>query len=338
MKTQQWFMILVSAFLVLSCFSPTMRKIADTKQFLLGVAVRPSDLLDPKDTKLVQDNFNILVPENIMKLQYLRPTETFWNWSDPDKLVQFAEANNMKLRGHTFVWHNQNPPFINNLSEKNKAIQILQDTITQVLTRYKGKFYEYDVCNEVIDDNGVLRNSIWMKTIGPEYIDMAFKTARQADPSVKLILNDYNNEYAGTTKGDAFYKLVKDMVDRKIPIDGVGFQLHVMAEQPVNEQALRANIKRFRDLGLSVSFTEVDVRLKLPVTPEKEAAQQKVYLDLLRIAREEQVSCFMLWGYTDAYSWIPGTFAGYGSAHPFDAKKNPKPVFNEMKKLVTSFK
>lgn len=323
---------------LLSCSPATMRSLADKKQLLFGVAIRPSDLLDPKDARLLQKNFNILVAENIMKLQYLRPTEPFWNWSDPDKLVQFAENNNMKLRGHTFVWHNQNPPFINNLTNKEKAIQVLQDTINQVLTRYKGKFYEYDVCNEIIDDTGRLRDSIWMKTIGTEYIDIAFKTARAADPGVKLILNDYNNEYAGTTKGDAFYRLVKELVERNIPIDGVGFQLHVLAEQPINEQALRSNIKRFKELGLSVSFTEVDVRIKMPLTAEKQAAQQKVYLDLLRIALDEKVSSFVLWGYTDAYSWIPGTFAGYGSAHPFDKDKTPKPVFKKMKEIIATYK
>lgn len=320
--------------LVLSCAPSTMRSVVDSRGFLFGVAVRPGDLLDPKDSKLLKDNFNILVAENIMKLQYLRPTATFWNWSDVDSLVRFAEENRMKLRGHTFVWHNQNPPFINNLSDKEAALKVLTETITEVLTRYKGKFYEYDVCNEVIDDNGILRNSIWMRTIGPEYIDIAFKTARQADPSVKLILNDYNNEYAGTVKGDAFYNLVKGMVDRGVPIDGVGFQLHMLAELPVNKEALQANIKRFRDLGLTVSFTEVDVRIKLPVTPEKEAAQQAVYEDLLRIAREENISCFVLWGYTDAYSWIPGTFAGYGSAHPFDQNKQPKKLYGSLRKIL----
>lgn len=338
MKTKYWFIFAVGVAGLLSCTPKTMRSIVDSKQVLFGVAVRPSDLLDPKDAQLLKNNFNILVAENIMKLQYLRPTESFWNWSDPDKLVDFAQKNNLRLRGHTFVWHNQNPPFINNLTDKEKALAVLKDTINQVLTRYKGKFFEYDVCNEVIDDNGILRNSVWMKTIGSEYIDIAFRTAREADPSVKLILNDYNNEYAGTTKGDAFYNLVKDLVNRKVPIDGVGFQLHVLAEQPINERALRVNIQRFRDLGLSVSFTEVDVRIKLPVTPEKEAAQQKVYQDLLRIALEEKVSSFVLWGYTDAYSWIPGTFAGYGSAHPFDRNKAPKPVYELMKKTLADYK
>jgi len=338
MNKNYWIFLIILSITFVSCTAQTMRTVTDRKQFLFGVAVRPSDLLDPQDSKLLQSNFNILVAENIMKLQYLRPTESFWNWSDPDKLVQFAESNNMKLRGHTFVWHNQTPPFINNLSDREKAIQVLKDTITQVLTRYKGKFYEYDVCNEIIDDNGQLRDSIWMKRIGKEYIDIAFQTARTADPSVKLILNDYNNEYAGTVKGDVFYRLVKDLVDRNIPIDGVGFQLHVMAEQPIREDALRTNIKRFKDLGLSVSFTEVDVRIKLPVTPEKEAAQEKVYLDLLKIALEEHVSSFVLWGYTDAYSWIPGTFAAYGSAHPFTKDKTPKPVYDRMKQFIANYK
>ncbi|ADN02828.1 endo-1,4-beta-xylanase [Spirochaeta thermophila] len=342
MKTARSIFFLGLAALVLftSCQPGTMRGLADRRDFLFGVAVASTDLLDPTASKILQENFNLLVAENIMKLQYLRPSPTLWNWRPVDDLVNFAKEHRMKLRGHTFLWHNQNPPFINRLgrNDRDRAITILEETITGVLTRYKGVFYEYDVCNEVIDDEGRFReNSPWYRAIGPEYIDMAFHTARKADPNVKLILNDYNNEYKGTIKGDAFYTLVKGMVERGVPIDGVGFQLHLMAEHPLNEEALRANIQRFRELGLSVSFTEVDVRIKLPVTPEKEAAQKAIYESLLRIALEEDVSCFVMWGYTDANSWIPGSFPGYGSAHIFDEKLTPKPVYFAMQEILKSY-
>ncbi len=299
------------------------------------MAVRPGDMLDPQRAKLLKEHFNLLVAENTMKMQYLRPTPTFWNWGDVDMLVNFAEANKMKAKGHTFIWHAQNPPFIMGLNSREAALKAMTETITETLTRYKGRIAEYDVCNEVFEEDGTLRNSVWMRNIGAEYIDIAFQTARAADPSVKLILNDYNNEYAGTAKADAFYALVKSMVERGIPIDGVGLQLHMMAKHPINETALRETIRRFRDLGLTVSFTEVDVRIQSPVTPDKEAEQESVYATLLGIAMDEpNVKSFILWGYTDAQSWIPATFGGYDSAHLFDREMKPKKVYRTLMDMI----
>lgn len=313
----------------------TVRQHADKKNMRFGVAVRPGDLLDASKADLIKENFNVLVTENTMKLQYLRPSKTFWNWSDVDTLVAFAKENKMKVRGHTFIWHQQNPAFIGGLTTREEALAVMKETITETLSRYKGVFSDYDVCNEVFNEDGTLRDTVWLRAIGTDYIDIAFKTAREADPGLKLILNDYNNEYAGSPKGDAFYEYVKGMVARGIPIDGVGFQLHMMAQQPIQEEALRANIARFRELGLSVVFTEVDVRIKLPVTPEKEAEQTEVYAKLMEIALDEpNVNYVVLWGYTDSQSWIPAAFGGFGSAHLFTGDNKPKPVFTTVTDLI----
>ena len=326
---------IIFALSIFSCKQKNIRRYADVKKLDFGVAVRPSDMLFPERAKLLTDHFNILVSENNFKMQHLRPNANFWNWGDVDQLINFAEEHKMKVKGHTFIWHSQNSGFVSNLKTREDALKVLKETITETLTRYKGRIAEYDVCNEIFEEDGTLRNSVWMRNIGPEYIDIAFQTAREADPSVKLFLNDYSNEYAGTAKADAFYTLVKSMVERGIPIDGVGFQMHMIAEDPIKEAALLSNIRRFNDLGLTVSFTEVDVRIKMPVTPEKEAEQEAAYKTLLRIAMEEpNVKSFIMWGYTDAQSWIPASFGGYGSAHLFDDKFQPKPLYFTLMDMI----
>ncbi len=135
------------------------------------------------------------------------------------------------------------------------------------------------------------------------------------------------------------YNLVKDFKNRGIPIDGVGMQLHLDGTQPLNEDAIRANIRRYAALGLEVSFSEVDVRIPNDNPKEWEEAQQNVYCTLLKIALEEpNVKSFIMWGYSDNGSWVPGTFPGFGSALPFDFNREPKPVWNAIVDILKNYK
>jgi endo-1,4-beta-xylanase len=326
----------LTAVISAGCNQPrTVSEYATKKGLLFGVAVQAGDISNPVDAALIKQNFNLIVPENTMKWSLLRPNKTFWNWSDMDALVAFAQKNKMKIKGHTFLWHQQNPGYVNNLKTREEAIALMSDQITTVMTRYKGKIFEYDIANETLNDDGTMRDSIWYTTIGPDYLDIAFRTARKADPGAKLILNDYNTENIGSAKSDAFYELVKGMVDRKVPIDGVGIQMHLMAEPPVNEQSVRDNIKRLNQLGLAVSFTEVDVRAVLPVTPGREQEQINVFTKLMEIAlSEENAKTYIVWGYTDKRSWVPAFFPGYGNANLFDKDLKPKKAFYSLAKMI----
>lgn len=309
-----------------------LRKGADSKGLTLGVAVQAGDVLDKKSAALVTGDFNLIVPENTMKWSIIRPKKDFWNWSDMDAMVAFAERHNIRMKGHAFVWHQQNPPYVNALKTREEAVALLTEQITEVMTRYKGRIAEYDVANEVIADDGSLRDTIWLKTIGPDYLDIAFAAARAADPDAKLILNDYSNEYEGQTKADAFYDLVAEMKGRGVPIDAVGFQLHLEAKHPVNVEALRSNVRRFAELGVGVSFTEIDVRVQIPPTDERVAEQDAVYGSLLDVAlTEPNVTGFIMWGYTDLRSWIPQFFAGYGYGHIYDRQMKKKSAYQVLK-------
>lgn len=134
----------------------------------LGVAIQAGDIYDPATIALYTDNFNLIVPENTFKWKNIRPTLKFWNWSDMDKMVDFAEKNKIKMKVHTFVWLQQNPPYLDSLKTRDDAIAMLNEHITTIMTRYKGRIYEYDVANEVLNEDGTMRDTLWLRIIGPD--------------------------------------------------------------------------------------------------------------------------------------------------------------------------
>lgn len=313
------------------CGSPAPRKIADRQGLTFGVAVLSSDLLNPVTAKFIIRHFNLIVPGDTMKWANIHPTKKFWNWSDMDALVAFAQKNGMAVKGHTFLWHDQLAAYAYSAKTRDEAIALLTEQIDGVMTHYKGKIREYDIANELLLEDGTMRDTLWYRLIGPDFLDIAFNAAHKADPAAKLIICDFNTEYAGTAKGDAMYEIVKGLKTRGVPIDGVAFQLHCMAELPLNEGALRSNIKRYNELGVFSTFSEVDVRIKMPVTPENEAQQSAVYARLMNIARTEPgAKSMILWGFTDKASWIPRTFSGYGSATVLDTDMKPKKPYTAL--------
>lgn len=323
--------IVFGALLFGACSKSTPAKAATKAKMYFGVAVQPGDMLDENKSNLIAQNFNALVPENTMKMVNIRPTKKLWNFSDMDKIVEFAQKNKMKVRGHTFIWHQQNSTIVNQIKSREDAFDLIRENITTIMTRYKGKISDYDVANEIFNDDGTFRKSIWYKWCGTDLYEEAFRMAKEADPEARLFLNDYSHEEAGTPKAEAFYEFVKQMKEKGVPIDGVGFQLHLCTDYGINEDRLRENIRRFAALGLEVQFTEIDIRMRVPATEADVAKQSEMYETLMRVLKDEpNVSTYMTWGYTDATSWVPATFPGYGEAHLFDKELKSKPVFGTL--------
>jgi endo-1,4-beta-xylanase len=183
----------------------------------------------------------------------------------------------------------------------------------------------------VIDDNANLRDTIWLRNLGPGYIADAFRWAHQADPHVKLFLNDYNVE-ASNAKSDAYFALVKDLLKQHVPVDGFGAQGHLGVQFGFNTAAeVAANLKRFENLGLETSLTEVDVRMIMPPDPVKLAAQAQGYSVLLQgCLLTRRCTSFTVWGFTDKYSWVPGFFDGQGAACLLDENLAAKPAYHEL--------
>lgn len=322
---------LVLTLVGLSSCSKSFRDVSKDNGFVSGMAVAAGDILSPELAELLKKNCYILVSENSMKWANLRPNKTFWNWTDIDKLVDFANENGMRVKWHVLFWHQQNSPFITNSMSREQAISMMYEHIETIMTRYKGKIKEYEVVNEMFEEDGSYRKNVWYNTIGPDYIEIALKKAREVDPDAILFLNEFNNEEKGHPKADAMFNMIKDFKERGVPIDGVGFQLHLDARYNYSEQAIRDNIQRYADLGLEVAFTEIDVRIPTEDPASYEQAQEDLYLMLYKIAKDmDAVKTVITWGISDRHSWVPATFPGTGNALLYDRDLKPKKVYNSI--------
>ena len=304
---------------------PALRSVAGSR--LIGTAVGIPELdSDAAYRAVLAREFNAVTPENAMKWESVEPQRGVYDWTAADEIVAFAAANGMKVHGHTLVWHSQLPSWLSGGTfRKNELSAILQAHITIEAGRYKGKIAAWDVVNEAFDDSGALRDSIWLKGLGPGYIADALRWAHEADPSAKLYINDYDIEGLNP-KSDAMYDLVKSLKAQGVPIDGVGIQGHLDLQHGFPDD-LADNIKRFADLGLEVAITELDVRMTLPATAASLAKQAEYYGRVVKACTAVSACVGVtVWEYTDKYSWIPGFFAGEGAACPFDESLAPKPA------------
>jgi endo-1,4-beta-xylanase len=232
------------------------------------------------------------------------------------------------------VWHSQLPTWLtDNVDSFTKAQlrAILRDHIKTEVSRYRGKIRAWDVLNEVVNDGGGLRDTIWLQKLGPGYIADAFRWAHQADPKAILFYNDYNIEGVNT-KSTVVYNLVRRLRAQGVPIQGVGFQGHLSTQYPFPNDMLQ-NLRRFARLGLDTAVTEADVRSVLPVDPAEVNAQAQGFSLMLQSCLLVR-SCisYTLWGFTDKYNWVPGTFPGQGEATPFDVNFKPKPAYDTMRR------
>lgn len=313
------------------CGNKTIASAAAKKGVDFGFAASVTDLLSEDTQKILAAQAKILVAENCMKSSQLRPNKTFWNWSDPENLVKFAEKNKIVAKWHTLFWHEMNPPFINQMKTSDEAAALMDEHITTVMQKFKGRIRDYDVVNEMFNEDGSLRDTVWLRTLGPGYLERAIRKAHEVDPNAHLFLNEYNNEAAGYAKADAMYNLVKDFVERGVPIYGVGMQLHLAADLPYNEEAILKNIRRYADLGIKICFSEVDVRMPLARADQYAQTQVDIWRSLMKLAVDEpNVESFIVWGISDKNSWIPAWKPGYGDALLFDKNFKPKPVYFEL--------
>jgi endo-1,4-beta-xylanase len=270
--------------------------------------------------------FNMVTPGNDLKWETTEPQRGVFDYTKGDQVVAFAKQHRQTVRGHTFIWHWQLPGWLTGGGFGAAELgDVLDNHIANEAGHYRGQLYSWDVVNEPFNEDGTYRQTMWYDTLGPSYIARALRDTRAADRHAKLYLNDYNVEGINP-KSDALYNLVKSLKQQGVPIDGVGLQAHyVLGTVPTD---IKENIKRFVDLGVEVAITEMDVRIKLPATPADLQQQAADYATITRacLAVKRCVSV-TIWGVTDASSWVPGVFAGYGAALPFDENYNPKPAY-----------
>ena len=283
----------------------------------------------------VAAEFNSVTAENVMKWQLVEPVRGQLDFAAADELVRFAEEHGQQVYGHTLLWHNQLPTWLTNgvadgSITPDELRQLLRQHIVDQVTHFRGKVVAWDVVNEVIDDNANLRDTLWLRQLGPGYIADAFRWAHEADPKVKLYLNDYNIEGLNA-KSDAYHELATRLLRERVPVDGIGIQGHLGVQFGFSNTVIE-NLRRFDELGLETSITEADVRMLLPVDTVKLQAQARGFLTLLEgCLLTPGCKRFTVWGFTDRYSWVPGFFTGQGAATIMDERFQPKPAYEAIR-------
>jgi endo-1,4-beta-xylanase len=306
----------------------TLRLCGEKRGLLVGAALNAAALRDDSNYRaLAGGEFSLVTPENVMKMGLLRPAREAFAWADADALLQFAQDHQQAVHGHTLVWHRQIPRWLDERKwTRDELIDILREHILAVVGRYKGRVKMWDVVNEAVEGDGSLRQSIWLRMIGPEYIELAFRWAHEADPAALLLYNDFGAEGLGR-KSDGVYRLVADLKSRGVPIGGIGLQMHMALGGHIPEDDFRMNLERLANLGLELHVTEADIRIPMPVTSSALQSQAEEYGQLLKIfIGNRNARSWTFWGITDRYSWVPAEFKSYGAALPWDGEYQPKPA------------
>jgi endo-1,4-beta-xylanase len=307
---------------------PTLRALAAARGIQLGTAVAAYHLAgDRVYARLAGAQFSSATPEDEMKWARVEPQRGRFDWSAADAVVAFARAHGQRVRGHNLVSHSEQLPgwLAAGALTAGQLDQLLRAHVATEVGRYRGRVAAWDVVNEPLDQDGSLRASIWQRAIGPGYIAEALRAARRADPGAALFLNDYDIEGVGA-KSTAMLGLVRSLKAEGVPIDGVGFEGHLVVGQV--PPSLRDNIARFVALGVRVEITELDVRLPLPATDAQLARQASDYgtvvADCLDVAGCTAVT---VWEFSDRYSWVPAMYPGWGAADLYDQGLGPKPAY-----------
>jgi endo-1,4-beta-xylanase len=289
-----------------------------------GTAIASGRLGDSTYTRVAGREFNMVTAENEMKIDATEPNQNQFNFSSGDRVYNWAVQNGKKVRGHTLAWHSQQPQWMRNMSG-SPLRQAMINHIQKVMAHYKGQIYAWDVVNEAFDDGSGGRRQSNLQGTGNDWIEVAFKTARSADPGAKLCYNDYNTDNWNWAKTQGVYKMVKDFKSRGVPIDCVGFQSHFNSGSPYPSN-YRQTLTEFAKLGVDVQITELDIQGASATT------YANVVKDCLAVSRCNGIT---VWGVRDSDSWRSGD-----TPLLFDNSGNPKPaytaVLNELNKVTSA--
>jgi endo-1,4-beta-xylanase len=353
--------LMVLIVLIVSAAAPSTLKDAYEGDFLVGAAINAAQFTeqDARGAAIVETQFNSISPENVLKWEYIQPRIDAYAFDLPDRYVAFGERNHLYVVGHCLVWHNQLPDWVfkddqGNLVSREVLLERMHGHIQSVVGRYKGRIKTWDVVNEALNDDGTLRQSLWLKIIGDDYIAKAFQYAHEADPRAELTYNDYALE--NEPKRNGAIELIKKLQARAVPITAIGLQTHDNLTWPTVEQQ-DATISAFAELHLKVFISELDIDVLPRATAQGSAeltmnvkgnpaldpyvhglpdsVQQtlaKRYAELFRVYLQHRdvVKRVTLWGVIDGDSWLNHWPVKGRTNYPllFDRNGRPKAAFD----------
>jgi endo-1,4-beta-xylanase len=323
----------------------TLQALAAQKQIVYGVAAGSDRLnTDSAFAQQVGDNAGLLVPENELKWEATEPQPGVFNFAAGDALLAFATQHHMLFRGHNLVWYLQTPAWAG--ADPASAQQQLVSHITAEVSHYAGHVQSWDVVNEPIEPKhgraDGLRNNAWLRSLGPGYIDAAFRAAAAADPNAVLVINDYGMEYDDSTsqaRRDAMLALLQRLKQSGVPVGALGIQSHLNASQnsKFNAGKFQAFLQSVAALGLKIYITEldaVDAGLPADITTRDTRVAQ-AYSDYLNAALSNPaVTMVVTWGLSDRYTWLSSESPRPDGLPvrplPLDTNLQPKPAYNAM--------
>jgi endo-1,4-beta-xylanase len=321
--------------------------------FLIGAALNANEILqkNPKADALIQQQFDAITPENVMKCEVINPQWGVYNFDLADKIVEYGKQHHMAVIAHNLIWHSQLAPFVRKIKNADSLRQFMTDHITTIASRYDGKVKGWDVVNEALNEDGTMRKSIFEQLLGDDFVTEAFRLAQKAAPHTELYYNDYNIEQPAKRAG--CIALIKKIQAAGVRIDGVGIQGHWhLGKIPLKE--IEESIQQFSALGIKVMITELDIdvlgrnvqgadvnqRMQgnaqmnpyvngLPDSVQQQLADDYSALFKLFLKYKDKISRVTLWGVNDGQSWLNGWPIPGRTNYPllFDREFKPKPAF-----------
>jgi len=303
------------------------------KYFLVGAAINEGQILqkDQPSVSIIKKEFNTISPENVMKWMFVQPKPNEFYFDHTDKYVQFGLDNNMHIVGHALIWHSQIANFMNSIKDSTKMVQHVTNHISTLVNRYKGKIDTWDVVNEALNEDGTLRESIFLKVLGENYLETVYKMAEKYDSNADLAYNDYN--LCKPKKREGAVKLIKSLQKNGAKINSVGIQAHWQLTSPTLEE-IETSILAFSELGVKVMFTELDISVlpnpwelsgaevtqnfkkfegdkkmnpfpeNLPDSVKEKLAKRYENIFKLFVKHKDKISRVTFWGVTDKFSWL----------------------------------
>jgi endo-1,4-beta-xylanase len=362
---------LLAAFMAAGAQTPTSLKEAYRGDFAIGAAINPAQITgqDRRGDAIVEAQFNSISPENALKWENVHPELGAYAFDIPDQYVAFGEKHHMFIVGHCLVWHNQVPAWVfrddkGNFVDRETLLKRMHDHIFTVVGRYKGRIQSWDVVNEALNDDGTLRQSLWLKIIGEDYIAKAFQYAHEADPQAQLTYNDYSLE--NEAKRNGVLALIAKLKAQGITVTSVGLQGHDGLTWPSVEDE-DTTLSAFAKLGVKVAITELDIDVLPPATRQQSAevslkvqqdsklnpyadglpqsVQQQLakrYADLFAVylKHRDVVTRVTFWGVTDGDSWRNDWPVKGRTSYPllFDRSGQPKPAFQAVARVAATAK
>jgi endo-1,4-beta-xylanase len=364
MKFIKPYLFAVATMLVASCASKNESlslKDVYKDDFYIGTALS-ADQIEEKNAQedsLIKKEFNAITAENIMKSMYVHPQKDQYDFTLADKFIAYGEKNKMFLHGHTLIWHSQLAPWMEKIKDSTEMKAFMEDHINTVVSRYKGKINSWDVVNEALNEDGTLRPSVFLNTLGEKYLADAFKLAAKADPKAALYYNDYNIEEPAKRAGAI--NLIKKIQAAGGKIDGVGIQGHWRLASPSLEE-IEKSILEYSALGIKVAFTELDITVlpnpwdlkgadvnqnfegsakmnpypkSLPDSIQNKLAARYEGIFKLFLKHKDKISRVTFWGVHDGQSWL-NDWPIKGRTNyplPFDASLKHKKAYENILNL-----